>query len=70
MSQCQCNLNFPTAELTFWWPEILWKPSSAAVKGGGASLEEKICFLNTSTQRIFSQKDNSFRGHSLRDWWR
>ena len=48
MSQCQCKLRFPTAELTFWWPEISWKPSSAAVKGGGASLEEKICFLSTN----------------------
>ena len=54
MIQCQCKLNFPTAELTFWWPEISWKP--VWLSRGGASLEEKNCFLNTFTQRIVSRK--------------
>ena len=29
MTQFQFELKFPTAELTFWWPEISWKPSSS-----------------------------------------
>ena len=44
MIQFQCELNFPTAELTFWWPEVSWKPSSLAVTGGAPFGREKIAF--------------------------
>ena len=53
MIQCHCKLSFPTAELTFWWPEISWKPSSVAVTWGSLFGREKN-FLNTFTQRIFA----------------
>ena len=35
------QFQFPTAELTFWWPEISWKPSSLAVTWGGGALRKK-----------------------------
>ena len=65
MIQCQCKLSFPTAELTFWSPEISWKRSSLAVMWGSLFGRE-IAFVHEE----FSQKNNSFRGHSLRDWLR
>ena len=44
MTQFQFELKFPTAELTFWWPEIAWKPSSLAVTWGGPFGRERIDF--------------------------
>ena len=44
MIQFQCELNFPTAELTFWWLEVSWKPSSLAVTGGRPLEEKKLLF--------------------------
>ena len=67
MIQCQSECSFPTAELTFWWPEISWKQSSLAVTWVGPSGRKKSS-LHIFAQRIFSQKRfNCFRGHSLRD---
>ena len=43
MTQFQFELKLPAVELTFWWPEISWKPSSSAVPWG-ASLEVRIAF--------------------------
>ena len=71
MIQCQCKLNFPTAELTFWWPEISWKPSSLAVMWGSPFGREKLLFehfytLHTELSR--KKTISCFPGHSLRDW--
>ena len=43
---------FGTAESTFWWPEISWKPSSLAVTWGGPSEENKV-FLDCCLQTVF-----------------
>ena len=50
MIQRQYRLYFPTAELTLWWPEISWKPSSLAVTWGSTFWRRKNCFSNTFTQ--------------------
>ena len=47
--QCQFELTFPSAELTFWWPEISWKPSSLAVMWRG--LLEHFCIKTFSHKR-------------------
>ena len=49
MIQCQCKLRFPTAELTFWWPEISWKPSSLAVMWGSLFGRENLLFKHFYT---------------------
>ena len=52
MTQFQFELKFPTAESTFCWPEISWKPSSLAVTWGGPSEENKV-FLDCCLQTVF-----------------
>ena len=58
MIQFQFELKFPTAELTFWWPQISWKPSSLAVTWGASLLEEKK-FLFEHFYKDFSDKKQS-----------
>ena len=52
MTQFQFELKFPTAELTFQWPEISWKPSSLAVTWGPPLWNRKNWFLNTLTRNF------------------
>ena len=55
MIQFQFELKFPTAELTFWWPEI---SSSLAVTWGASLLEEKK-LLFEHFYKEFSDKKQS-----------
>ena len=61
------NVNFPTAELTFWWPEVSWKPSSLAVTGGGALWKRKNCLLNTFA-KTFLTKNNQLFSWTFLTW--
>ena len=54
MTQFQFELKFPTAELTFWWPEISWKPSSLAVPWGASLLGEKKLLF----ERFYKKKSD------------
>ena len=60
MIQSQCKLSFPTAELTFWWPEISWKPSSAAVTWGSLFGREKLFFENFCIKTFLTEKIQLF----------
>ena len=54
MTQFQFELKFPTAELTFWWTEISWKPSSLAVPWGASLLGEKKLLF----ERFYKKKSD------------
>ena len=57
----QCKLSFPTAELTFWWPEISWKPSSVAVPWGSLFGRENLLFEHFYTlhKESFAKKQSA-----------
>ena len=71
MTQFQFELKFPTAELTFWWPEISWKLETiqfGCAVGGLPFGREKIAFWTVLQKKIRQKANSCFRGHSLRDW--
>ena len=61
MIQRQCKLSSPTAELTHFGGQKFRGNHPVWLSCGGASLEEKICFLNTFThytKNLLAKKNN------------